>query len=176
MIKLPAKSVGSRELKSNAVTSAKIRNGSIARGDLRPTARGGARGPRGPQGPAGADGAPGDAVAPEAWRTFPYAAAWGNYGQGHITAAYRKDARGRVYLRGLVTKTAGTPAQSEPIGILPPGYQPTGRMLFAVGSGGAEGQIYGRIDVLITGEVLWISGGTGEQEYASLDSISFWAN
>jgi hypothetical protein len=50
---LPRNSVGARQLKANAVTSAKIRPRAVQRSDLAPAARGGARGPRGPVGPAG---------------------------------------------------------------------------------------------------------------------------
>jgi hypothetical protein len=50
---LPRNSVGNRQLKANAVTSAKIRARAVQRSDLAPTARGGERGPRGPVGPAG---------------------------------------------------------------------------------------------------------------------------
>jgi hypothetical protein len=53
---LPRNSVGNRQLKANAVTSAKIRARAVQRSDLAPTARGGERGPRGPVGPAGALG------------------------------------------------------------------------------------------------------------------------
>lgn len=51
---LPAKSVGKRQLKDNAVTGAKVANGSLRAADF-------ARGelPAGPRGPAGAAGAPG---------------------------------------------------------------------------------------------------------------------
>jgi hypothetical protein len=54
---LPRASVGTAQLKSNAVTSAKVRNGTLLRADFKPgqVPRGptGARGPQGPPGPAG---------------------------------------------------------------------------------------------------------------------------
>jgi hypothetical protein len=50
---LPRNSVGARQLKPNAVTSAKIRAGAVQRSDLSPTARLGSRGARGPVGPVG---------------------------------------------------------------------------------------------------------------------------
>lgn len=57
---LPPNSVGNKQLRSNAVTASKVRNGSIGRADLTPSARG-SRGSRGPQGPAGPAGAAGPA-------------------------------------------------------------------------------------------------------------------
>jgi hypothetical protein len=57
-------SVGTRELKNGAVTSAKIRNGSIQPLDLSAKAAfAGPRGPRGEPGPAGATGPPGPSEA-----------------------------------------------------------------------------------------------------------------
>lgn len=50
---LPRDSVGNRQLKSNAVSSSKVRNGSVQSADLAPSARTGPRGPRGGGGPAG---------------------------------------------------------------------------------------------------------------------------
>ena len=55
---LPRNSVGTAQLRTNAVTSAKIRNGQIRLADLHRTARRpGPRGPRGLTGPAGPPGA-----------------------------------------------------------------------------------------------------------------------
>src|ERR671917_1110778 len=56
-------SVGSAQLRANAVTSAKVKNRSLRLTDLSPSARTGTRGPRGPAGP------PGQFVGtPEQWR------------------------------------------------------------------------------------------------------------
>jgi hypothetical protein len=70
-ISLPKNSVGSRQIKRGAVTSAKVRAGSLLardfkKGELPAGAQGpqgpqGSTGPAGPVGPAGADGAPGAA-------------------------------------------------------------------------------------------------------------------
>jgi hypothetical protein len=64
-IKLPANSVGSVQVRPGAITSDKVRNGSLLRRDFKPGelprgARGaaGARGPAGPPGPAGAASPP----------------------------------------------------------------------------------------------------------------------
>ncbi len=55
VIKLPRNSVGSTQLRADAVTSSKVRNGTIGPSDLSDSARG-ARGPRGAAGPAGPSG------------------------------------------------------------------------------------------------------------------------
>jgi hypothetical protein len=166
VIKLPAKSVGNRELKTNAVSGSKIRPGAVSRSDLASSARTGTRGPRGPAGPSG------DAVAPEPWKALPFQGAWANYA-GYTTGAYRKDARGRVYLRGLVTNNAPL-AEGSVIATLPAGYRPTGRSLFVVGD--TVGGWANRVDVLPTGDVLWISGGTAEVDFTSLETVSFWTD
>jgi hypothetical protein len=177
VIKLPAKSVGNRELKSNAVTSSKIRPRAISRSDLAPSARTGARGPRGPAGPAGPAGRSNDAVAPEAWKALPFQGSWGNYASGWAAGGYRKDARGRVYLRGLVSKVDGVPAADDVIAALPADYRPAMRSLFVVGAGASSvGQAYGRVDVLANGNVVWITGGAGEGDFTSLETISFWTD
>jgi hypothetical protein len=74
-LQVPRGSVGTRQLKNNAVTSPKVKNNSLLVRDFRASQRSllrgpeGARGPQGPQGPqglpgpAGASGAPGSALA-----------------------------------------------------------------------------------------------------------------
>src|ERR1700709_612892 len=114
VIKLPAKSVGNRELKNNAVTASKIRAGAVGSSELAASA---ARGPRGPEGPAGASGAGAAAIPPPAPRQrLLFAGIWTNYASGFDTAAYRKDQLGEVHLRGLVTKNGAVPAKDDVIG------------------------------------------------------------
>ena len=58
-VRLPRASVGARQLKADAVTSAKVLNGSLTRadfGDTLPSGPAGAPGPAGPAGPAGPTG------------------------------------------------------------------------------------------------------------------------
>ena len=55
-IKLPRNSVGNKQLRANAVTGGKVRNGALTAKDFRASSL--PRGPRGPQGPKG-DSAPG---------------------------------------------------------------------------------------------------------------------
>jgi hypothetical protein len=174
VIKLPARSVGTRELKSNAVTSGKLRPRSVERSDLAVSARTGSRGPRGPAGPAGA---PGDAVTPEAWKALAFVGSWKDYSPAWASGAYRKDQRGRVYLRGLVAKSVGAPAGDDPITTLPAGYRPSVRLVFPVSTGAAPApDTYGRVDVLASGEVRWIAGASGDGDFTSLETISFWAD
>ena len=64
-IKLPANSVGTKQLKKNAVTGAKVKNGSLLAGDFKSgQLPAGPRGPQGVQGPQGAQGPPGPARVP----------------------------------------------------------------------------------------------------------------
>jgi hypothetical protein len=178
VIKLPAKSVGTRELKGNAVTSSKIRPRSVARSDLAVSARAGSRGPRGatgPAGPAGPAGASASAAAVEPWRALTFAGSWTNYGGPYTTGAYRKDPFGKVHLRGLLAKSAGIPASLDVMAVLPPGYRPAMRYLFGTG-GGAPTELYSRVDVLPSGEILFLAGATADTDFTSLDNISFWTD
>jgi hypothetical protein len=171
VIKLPAKSVGNRELKSNAVTASKIRDGAVGAAELAPDAAG-RRGPRGLQGPAG----PAGAVATiEPWQALAFAGSWTNYAAGYVTGAYRKDQLGQVHVRGLVAKLGSAAVSGDVIATLPAGYRPPLRMIFPGGSGGPT-DVYGRIDVLANGEIVWIAGGTAVANFTSLDAISFWTD
>jgi hypothetical protein len=174
VIKLPAKSVGNRELKSNAVTSSKIRPRSVGRSDLAVSARVGSRGPRGATGPTGPAGAPGSAAV-EPWKALTFVGSWTNYGAPYSTGAYRKDASGKVHLRGLLAKGAGVPVSGDVMAILPPGYRPTMRYLFGAG-GGAPTELYTRVDVLPNGEITFMAGATADGDFTSLDNISFWTD
>lgn len=61
VVRLPAGSVGTKQLKKNAVTSAKVKNASLLRRDFKAgQLPAGPRGPTGPAGPAGARGATGE--------------------------------------------------------------------------------------------------------------------
>jgi hypothetical protein len=65
-LKLPGGSVGPKQLQRNAVTSPKVKPGSLRLNDLRASARAGLRGPAGPPGSAGAQGPQGVAGPPGA--------------------------------------------------------------------------------------------------------------
>ena len=177
----PPRSVGNRELKRDAVTASKIRNGSIGPQELtaRRRRRRGPRGPQGPSGSTGSSGAPGSpASSPrrsrgERCRTP--ARRRLRAGQRHTAGAFRKDPFGSVDLRGLVTKNPGTPSQGDVIALLPAGYRPPARMAFPVATGSAT-DVYGRVDVQADGAVVWIAGGTGETDFTSLGTVSFWTD
>src|SRR3954452_13938553 len=59
-LKLPKNSVGTKQLKANAVTGAKVKNGTLSSDDFGGTVPTGAQGPKGDTGPAGTNGAKGD--------------------------------------------------------------------------------------------------------------------
>ena len=162
-------SIGNRELKANAVTSAKVKDGSLTPRDL----AGSTRGPRGPQGPAGPAGLNGSGAAlptADTWAPLSFGNGWANYGSGYGAATYRKDQLGRVHLRGLATRTAGLPEPNSVIGTLPPStHAPPNRAIFQA-NGGAKDV---RIDVLPNGQILWMEGPTAEKDFTSLEGISF---
>ena len=160
-------SIGTAQLKRNAVTSAKVKDRSLQTRDLSPAARVGTRGPRGLPGPAGPPGTAANST-PEPWKALSLAAGWGNYGTVYDDASYRKEL-GRVYLRGLVTRTDGVPPATSPIGTLPAGYRPATRLIFP-SNGGARSA---RVDVAPNGQVIWVQGDAPEKDYTSLDAISF---
>jgi hypothetical protein len=161
-------SIGNAHLKRNAVTSAKVKDRSLRKSDLAPSARVGTRGPRGTQGPTGPQGAPGGTTVPETWKGVSLAAGWANFGSGYDDAAYRRE-DGRVHLRGLVTRTDGLPPAKSPIGTLPAGYRPAKRMIFGANGGSSST----RVDVAPNGQVIWVNGTIGEKDFTSLDMISF---
>jgi hypothetical protein len=93
-----------------------------------------------------------------------------NYDTSTFTAAgFRRD-RGLVHLQGVVART-GTPSTAVTIFTLPSAYWPPLRTVLLVATG--ETFAAGRVDVLVTGEVQWLVGATGEPDYVSLDGLSF---
>lgn len=182
---LPRNSVGDRQLRNDAVTSAKIKDGTVATADLAPgVAQRGPRGPRGeigpagatgPAGPAGATGAPGPGTGPaEGWQGLSFGTGWSNYASGgaHEPGTFRKDQLGIVHLRGVVTRVTGAPSQNSVIATLPVGYRPKRIRVFAVDTGEAP-LAAGSVQVLPSGDVIWIKGSAGETDYTSLEGVFF---
>ena len=165
-------SVGNAQLRANAVTSAKVRNGTLQSRDLSPAARQSVRGPRGPQGPAG----PAAELPPlEPWKALPFIAGWADYSPGDVGyehGAYRKDRDGQVHLRGLVTQPGGAPSTSRIIAVLPAGYRPAKREVFT--SNGGNPDAYIRLDVLPDGTIERVIGPDAETDYTTLSGIAFW--
>ena len=141
-----ASKIGSGDIANNAVRSKHIKNNAV-------------KAPK---------------IADARWRPLSFAAGWANYGDGNVNAAYRKDATGTVQLRGVVTKTAGTPAAFDHIGTLPGGNRPDGRLHLAVAGGRPD--TAGSLYVDANGTIHWLSGTTGEQDYTDLSSVSFYAD
>lgn len=174
-VKLPADSVGNKQLRDAAVTSQIIRDGAVTSADLAPGAvAAGPRGPKGSTGERGPQGASGLAPA-EGWQALQLLDGWANYGGPFAGAAFTRDQLGAVHLRGLVTRASGPPTLGSLIGVLPPGYRPKGDRVFSVHTG-HEPYSGGRVDVRADGVVTWIAGSVGEQDYTSLDGISFATN
>jgi hypothetical protein len=167
-------SVGSAQLRPNAVTSAKVKDRSLRTNDLAPSARTGPRGPRGAQGPAGPTGV--FAGTPEAWRPLALAPGWELFDTGHQSPGYRKDRQGLVHLRGLLSQTTGVPGATEAIlATLPPGYRPTARTIFAVASG--QPIAFARLIVDPDGTVKRTGNGEVlEKDYTSLNGITYWTD
>jgi hypothetical protein len=167
-------SIGTAQLKTNAVTSAKIKNGTVRSGDLAPGARG-QRGPRGPQGPAGSGSGAGAAdLQPEAWHPLEFSGGWANFGDGFAAASFRKDKQGQVHVRGMVTQTVPPPGHAQVIGVLPAGYRPATRMLF--GSAGGNNDAFAALNVDPDGSIVWLTGSPAERNYTSLNTIAFYTD
>ena len=89
-------------------------------------------------------------------------------GIGYAPGSFYKN-RDRVYLGGSVKTVSGRPADGDIIGILPPGYRPSNRIL----TYGRQQANVVRIDILTTGEVILQSGANNSSNFLSLEGISF---
>jgi hypothetical protein len=167
-------SIGTAQLKKSAVTSAKVKNGTLLSGDLAPSARVGQRGPRGPQGPSGSGPVSAADLQPEAWRPLEFSGGWANFGNGFVAASFRKDKQGQVHVRGMVAQTVPPPQHAQVIGVLPVGYRPATRMLF--GSAGGNNDTFSALNVEPDGQIVWLTGSQVEANYTSLNTISFFTD
>jgi len=91
---------------------------------------------------------------------------WTDYNNTFATGAYTKTSGGVILLKGLL-KSSGTPALSENIGILPPGYRPASVLIFQTST---NANVASRIDVYPDGTIKFIFGSGG---WLSLDGIKF---
>lgn len=106
-------------------------------------------------------------VQPEPWRYLLYETTWADYPStsSFLRCAHRKDAMGRVHLRGLTQRSGGS---QNVIGVLPVNYRPSEIAVFMQYDSAAG---YGRVDVYPDGRVIY--GGAAGAVDVSLDGISF---
>lgn len=95
------------------------------------------------------------------WTNAVFQNGWLDYGSGYNPGGYIKDIDNYVHLRGMVR--SGT--QNAAIFTLPVGYRPSYRQLLK----GTSADVHCRVDVLTTGEILWITGGNNG--WVSLDGM-----
>jgi hypothetical protein len=169
-------SVGTAQLKRDAVTSQKVKDRSLRTSDLTPATRVNLRGSRGLRGPAGPQGPPGSvasgALTPDAWQRLELIGGWTNYSPAYEGAGYRKDKQGQVHLRGLVSQGSGVPPNSTIIAVLPAGYRPAQRQILTTYGGNPDGAT--RVDILPDGALTWGVGPASETDYTSLSGLSYW--
>ena len=152
------RTIASKHIKAGAVKTNKVKDGTLLKQDFKAgelTTSPNQPGPRGPDG----------------WTPLNLDQ-FENYGGNFSSARYRKDGNGMVHLRGVVARSNVSPASDDRISVLPEGYRPSERLIFAVATG--EPLQFGRVDIAPGGDVLWIAGGSGEPDHTSLDGISFW--
>jgi hypothetical protein len=163
-------SIGTAQLKNNAVTSAKIKNRTVATRDLTPGARGSQRGPRGPQGPPGSTAD----LQPEPWNPQAVSGGWANYPAGGLeTGAFRKDKQGEVHLRGTVAQRSGPPVRATTIAVLPEGYRPGRTQIFETAS---QGDGPAQVSIQPNGEIIWVAGLASDGNFTTLNAITFYTD
>jgi hypothetical protein len=102
------------------------------------------------------------------WQAPTLAAGWTNFAGGFTVAGYKRDATGRVHLRGLIQKNVAIVAGDVPF-TLPAGFRPTGAEMFdRLCQDGAQK----RIDVGAAGGVA-VQTGTAGAAWVTLAGISF---
>lgn len=181
-------SLTTKDVKDRSLLSRDFKPGQIPTGAAGPAGPQGDRGERGEKGEKGEKGDPGPLITPEnvdnvgdadgpAFVTDTNASgtscptngtsAWQNYGGGFAPAGFYRDPFGRVYLRGLVKKTAGNIECA--IFRLPAGYRPAEHAAF---SSVADNKFV-RVSVYSDGEVDPEAVPTGGGNFLSLEGISF---
>lgn len=187
-ITLPKNSVGAKQIKANAVNSAKVKNGSLLARDFKASERAGLVGPRGPAGAAGATGAAGaqgaagaaGAQGPKgtvdigAWHVV---GAAGEVGFG-ATFANEVGAEGlRFRLEGDVVRMQGEVRSSQVAGTfnllspnvvftLPVGFRPVATMYMPVVGQQTTGTAL--IQVSTSGDVRLLGSSNGFADFAGV--------
>ena len=104
-----------------------------------------------------------------AWTAAPFGTGWSNYAGGYQAVQYKKFGD-FVYLRGLASSGGNAWASYPTIMTLPVGCRPTGGTVLLETMANANQAV--RVDIDISGNVKWSSGGAGSN-WLSLDGISF---
>jgi hypothetical protein len=187
-VTLPRNSVGPKQLRKNAVTSAKVKDGTLLKKDFKTgQLPAGERGPKGDVGPAtGAAGGdlsgsyPNPSIASGAVTSAKLApmeavhaptdlnALYGSGGGGYEEVGYQRDPYGFVHVQGRVRNLTGG-GLSGFMFTLPAGYRPTlARAFPAIMSNGTAA----RVDVFTDGGV-YVQATIPASGYTSLDSVAF---
>jgi hypothetical protein len=97
----------------------------------------------------------------------PVSNGWGNYGTSSAASAqYKKDAHGRVWLRGNIKNgTIGATAFT-----LPAGFRPLYHMYFATNCYNGSANVFGQLEINTDGTIVPKSGAN---QRFSFDGISF---
>lgn len=98
----------------------------------------------------------------------PLVNAWVDFGATFAEGGYRRDANGRVHLRGVIK--SGTTASGTVLFTLPEGFRPAARETFNPLNISAGALAHSRVDVHANGEVTIVNGGN---DVLSLNGISF---
>lgn len=159
-----AATIGTHDLKKNAVTSAKIKNGNVKPADIRSNAV---------SSPKIKDGTVKDAdVADIAMHDLLLINSWTPYFADR-GAKYGRDANGVVWLGGSV-KQGG--AFNSLIAVLPPGYRPKLGIVYLstnLVSGAGPARIYIQPDGTVRVQATAPATSANAQSFTSLDGLSF---
>jgi hypothetical protein len=183
-IKLPKNSVGSKQIKPNAVTGAKVKDASLFSNDFAPgQLPRGIQGPQGPQGlpgPKGDEGAPGTVPATEALKlAAPLIGGWSAWDAAR-SPTYYKDPFGGVRIAGgikggtwALSLAAGNIAFTLPAGYRPghTHYQPV--LVTSAANNGFEPIPGPYVGITADGAVHMIASPVTTNFFVSLDGITF---